>query len=103
MVQTIYCLFMYNIQFLENQIQSKQSVSEGTSVAVKNLEVSHVTELADLRSRVARCDASIARLASDLKTCYESIRTLNQSQQDNNSKLVEKIHQVDSKVCFTIE
>jgi len=77
-------------------------MSEGTNVAVKNLEVSHVTQLADLRSRVARCDASIARLAADLKTCYESIRTLNQTQIESNSKLMDKIHHVDSKVCCSI-
>ena len=83
---------------MEDQIRSKESYVEGTTNAVKNLEVHHVAGLTDLRGRVARCDASISKLSTDIKGCNDSIRTLSQQQHDNHAKTFERIQDLDVKV-----
>ena len=61
------------IETLEGEIRSKQSLVEGQSTAVKNLELHHVAGVTDLRGRVARCDAAIQRLVSDMRSNNEVI------------------------------
>ena len=86
------------MQFLEEQIKSREGYTEGTQSAVKNLEMHHVAGVTDLRGRVARCDAAIARLSSDLKTCYDSIKAMNQQQQDGQQRMTEKLQSLEVKV-----
>ena len=48
-------------QSLEGEIKQKETVIGGTQDNVKTLEMHHVAGLTDVRGRVARCDAAIAR------------------------------------------
>jgi hypothetical protein len=83
---------------LEAQIKERDGATIGTQHVVKNLELHHVAGVTDLRSRVVRCDTSIARLAADLKTAYESIQAVGQRQQEQNAQIIEKLHHLDTKV-----
>ncbi|XP_013411484.1 protein FAM81A [Lingula anatina] len=89
----------WDIKIVEDQLRMKDSSTSQASAAVKNLEVHHVAGLTDLRGRVARCDASIAKLASDSKACFESIKSLNTEHQNLNTKLMEKLQDIENKMA----
>ncbi|XP_070541707.1 protein FAM81A-like [Ptychodera flava] len=86
------------IEILEDRIQASGNVGGNTQSVVKNLELHHVGSVVDLRGRVARCDASIARLSADLRTVYESIAVLNRQLQDNNTIVLNAVRKLDSKM-----
>ena len=95
------------LQYIEEHVKFKDSTTNGTSNAVKNLEMHHVAGLTDLRGRVARCDSNIARLSADLQMCSESVRGLSQQQQEQNARVMDRIQLLDVKVsipcdCITI-
>ncbi|XP_035496103.1 protein FAM81B isoform X2 [Scophthalmus maximus] len=54
-----------DIQALQRQIALRDSVSSGTTLAVQSLDQKNMAGIGDLRGRVARCDASIAKLTAD--------------------------------------
>ena len=76
----------------------RDSATFGTNTAVKNLEVHHVATLTDLRGRIVRCDTSIGKLSSDLRGCSESIKQVTQQQQDSQNRVMDRLHQLESKV-----
>ncbi len=78
----------------------KETHVEGAQNAVKNLEIHHVAGVTDLRGRVARCDAATARLAADIKSCNESIQLLNQNQQEQQGRLLDRVLGLDAKVML---
>jgi uncharacterized protein YlxW (UPF0749 family) len=86
------------IQYLEAQIKDRDGATIGTQHVVKNLELHHVAGVTDLRSRVVRCDASINRLATDLKAAYDTINSVAQKQQEQNAQIIEKLHHLETKV-----
>ncbi|GAA6221027.1 protein FAM81B isoform X1 [Lates japonicus] len=57
-----------NIQALERQIAQQDSVTSGTTLAVESLDQKNMAGIGDLRGRVARCDASIAKLSVDVSS-----------------------------------
>ncbi|XP_066509825.1 protein FAM81B-like [Hoplias malabaricus] len=65
-----------DIQVLEAQIVQRDSVASGTSFAVQRLDHKNLTGIGDLRGRVARCDAGIAKLSGDVKTGEQEIMKL---------------------------
>ncbi|XP_036382712.1 protein FAM81B [Megalops cyprinoides] len=65
-----------DIEVLENQIIQRDSVSLGTSFAVQSLDQKNLAGIGDLRGRVARCDASIAKLSGDVSAGGAEIRKL---------------------------
>ena len=83
---------------MEHQITSKSGVSEGTAVAVKNLEVSHVASITDLRGRVGRCDAAIAKLSGDVKVCFETIKSISQQEQEKHQRVINKLATFEAMV-----
>lgn len=95
-------LFYLTAQYLENQIRERDGVSVGTHNVVKNLEMNQVVGVTDLRGRVVRCDTSIARLAADMKTAFDSIRNLGQQQLEQNSRMVESVHALNTHVSIYI-
>ena len=92
-------MYVY-FQSIDGQIRQREGASDGAQTAVRSLEVQHVTGLSDLRGRVARCDAAIARLAADSKTSNDSIRQLSLQQQQQEARLNDKLKSLDSKVCL---
>ena len=65
---------------------------------MKNLELRQITSVADLQSRVGRCDAAIARTSADIRTVFESIRNINGQQQSQNDALNNKLFNLDARV-----
>ncbi|NXJ95723.1 FA81B protein, partial [Corythaixoides concolor] len=55
-----------DIEVLERQIRTRDGVAVETNFAVQSLDHKYIQSLGDLRGRVARCEASIARLSADI-------------------------------------
>ncbi|NXF38984.1 FA81B protein, partial [Nyctibius bracteatus] len=55
-----------NIEVLERQIRTRDGATVETNFAVQNLDRKYIHGLGDLRGRVARCEASIAKLSGDI-------------------------------------
>lgn len=69
------------IEALEDEIKSRHTQVQGQSTAMKNLELHHVAGVTDLRGRVARCDGTIQRLVSDMRSNNEVINEFKQKQE----------------------
>ena len=80
-----------SLQVLEDQLRARDGLVQGAEGAVKNLELRQVTSVADLQSRVGRCDAGIARTSADMRTAFESIRNLNGQHQGQVRKTMKLI------------
>lgn len=87
-----------DIASMEETIRSRDSAAVGTNTAVKNLEVHHVATLTDLRGRIVRCDTSLAKLSQEIRQCFESVKQVNQSQQDQQNRVLDRIHELESKI-----
>ncbi|KAM6230023.1 protein FAM81B [Porphyrio hochstetteri] len=55
-----------DIEVLERQIRARDGVAVETNFAVQSLDHKYIHVLGDLRGRVARCEASIAKLSGDI-------------------------------------
>jgi hypothetical protein len=91
-------LYFCSPQSIDETIRSRDSAAIGTNTAVKNLEVHHVATLTDLRGRIVRCDTSLAKLSQEIRQCFESVKQVNQTQQDQQNRVLDRIHELESKV-----
>ncbi|XP_052795842.1 protein FAM81A-like [Mya arenaria] len=87
-----------DISNLEEQIKARDNAAVGTNSAVKNLEVHHVATLTDLRGRVVRCDSSLAKLSQEIRQCFEAVKQVGQGQSDQQNRLLDRIHEMESKI-----
>ncbi|KAM6328896.1 protein FAM81B [Alca torda] len=55
-----------DIEVLERQIRTRDGAAVETNFAVRSLDHKYIQGLGDLRGRVARCEASIAKLSGDI-------------------------------------
>ncbi|NWZ50207.1 FA81B protein, partial [Haliaeetus albicilla] len=55
-----------DIEVLERQIRTRDGAAVETNFAVQSLDHKYIQCLGDLRGRVARCEASIAKLSADI-------------------------------------
>ncbi|NXJ67666.1 FA81B protein, partial [Rostratula benghalensis] len=55
-----------DIEVLERQIRTRDGAAAETNFAVRSLDHKYIQGLGDLRGRVARCEASIAKLSGDI-------------------------------------
>ncbi|KAM9367966.1 protein FAM81B [Phaethornis superciliosus] len=55
-----------DIEVLERQIRSRDGAAVETNFAVQSLDYKFIQGLGDLRGRVARCEASMAKLSADI-------------------------------------
>ncbi|XP_064152618.1 protein FAM81B [Anguilla rostrata] len=67
-----------DIEVLEGQIIQRDGITSGTSFAVQSLDHKNLAGIGDLRGRVARCDASIAKLSGDVAAGGAEIQKLHQ-------------------------
>ncbi|XP_023568425.1 protein FAM81A [Octodon degus] len=74
------------------------NISYGINSALKTLELRQLSGLGDLRGRVARCDASIARLSAEHKTTYEGLQHLSKEQQAAKLILETKIKDAEGQI-----
>nr|BAC37676.1 unnamed protein product [Mus musculus] len=87
-----------DIEVLQEQIRARDNISYGTNSALKTLEMRQLSGLGDLRGRVARCDASIARLSAEHKSTYEGLQHLNKEQQAAKLILETKIKDAEGQI-----
>ncbi|XP_033750803.1 protein FAM81A-like [Pecten maximus] len=87
-----------DIAMLDDQLRHRDNATVGTNNAVKNLEVHHVASLTDLRGRIVRCDTSISKLSTDLRQNQESMKQINNQSADNNNKVLDRVHQLESRL-----
>ncbi|NWQ81214.1 FA81B protein, partial [Columbina picui] len=59
-------LMVLYLQVLERQIRTRDGAAVETNFAVQSLDHKYIHGLGDLRGRVARCEASIAKLSGDI-------------------------------------
>ncbi|XP_071587787.1 protein FAM81B [Heliangelus exortis] len=57
-----------DIEVLERQIRTRDGAAAETNFAVQSLDYKFIQSLGDLRGRVARCEASMAKLSADIST-----------------------------------
>ncbi|EPY83068.1 hypothetical protein CB1_000598006 [Camelus ferus] len=86
-----------DIEVLQEQIRARDNISYGTNSALKTLEMRQLSGLGDLRGRVARCDASIARLSAEHKSTCEGLQHLNKEQQAAKLLLETKIKDAEGQ------
>ncbi|XP_010079658.1 PREDICTED: protein FAM81B-like, partial [Pterocles gutturalis] len=55
-----------DIEVLERQIRTRDGAAAETNLAVQSLDHRYIQGVGDLRGRVARCEASIAKLSGDI-------------------------------------
>uniref|UniRef100_A0A8D0KXC7 Family with sequence similarity 81 member B n=1 Tax=Strix occidentalis caurina TaxID=311401 RepID=A0A8D0KXC7_STROC len=55
-----------DIEVLERQIRTRDGAAVETNFAVQSLDHKYIQGLGDLRGRVTRCEASVAKLAADI-------------------------------------
>ncbi|NWU71921.1 FA81B protein, partial [Pterocles burchelli] len=55
-----------DIEVLERQIRTRDGAAAETNLAVQSLDHRYIQGVGDLRGRVARCEASIAKLSEDI-------------------------------------
>ncbi|KAM9360646.1 protein FAM81B [Symphorus nematophorus] len=67
-----------DIQDLEKQIVKRDSITSGTTMAVQSLDQKNTAGIGDLRGRVARCDASIAKLSAGVSSGEQQLIRLQQ-------------------------
>uniref|UniRef100_UPI00398E64A6 protein FAM81B n=1 Tax=Pristiophorus japonicus TaxID=55135 RepID=UPI00398E64A6 len=87
-----------DIEVLEEQIRTRDGVTAGTSVAVQSLNHKHLAGIGDLRGRVARCDASISKLAGDASVTSSEIQKVKKEIQDATSSLEVQMKELEIKV-----
>ncbi|PAA90101.1 hypothetical protein BOX15_Mlig013284g1 [Macrostomum lignano] len=88
-----------DIKHLEDEIKQRDQGITGQSTALKTLETHHVAGITDLRGRVARCDASIGKLAADLKQNGETVRMLSQSENEEHQRLKDRLAQMERSMA----
>ncbi|KAM3611642.1 uncharacterized protein V6R79_021973 [Siganus canaliculatus] len=71
-----------DIQTLEKQVTQQDSITSGTAKAVHNLDQKNAAGVGDLRGRVARCDATIAKLSADMCSWERQLIRLQQEVAD---------------------
>ncbi|XP_052334486.1 protein FAM81B isoform X2 [Oncorhynchus keta] len=91
-----------DIQVLRSQIAQRDSVTSGTSFAMQSLDHKNLAGFGDLRGRVARCDASIAKLSGDVSDRAQEIARLQQEVSEVKSGLGERLREIDIKLSQAV-
>ncbi|KAK2837417.1 hypothetical protein Q5P01_014629 [Channa striata] len=87
-----------NIQALERRFAQRDSVSSGTTLAIQCLDQKNTVGIGDLRGRVARCDASIAKLSTDVSSGERQMIRLQQDVAELRSAVVVQLKELELKL-----
>ncbi|XP_053556448.1 protein FAM81B [Bombina bombina] len=87
-----------DIEALENQILARDNVSTGTSFALQSLDKKHLFGIGDLRGRVARCDASIAKLSGDVSAAKHELQMQGKEIHSLKATMDTNMKEVDARV-----
>ncbi|XP_062984690.1 protein FAM81B [Elgaria multicarinata webbii] len=88
----------HDIETLERQIKTRDDVTSGTNFAMQSLDHKHLQGVGDLRGRVARCDANIAKLSGDINIIRHEISKLERDIHAIQSSLENYANNVEMKV-----
>ncbi|KAJ7311307.1 hypothetical protein JRQ81_006923 [Phrynocephalus forsythii] len=91
-----------DIEVLQEQIRVRDNLSYGTNSTLKSLEMRQLSGLGDLRNRVARCDAGLARLSAEHKVTYERLQNLSKDQQASKLILESKIKEAEIQISHLL-
>ncbi|TKS78870.1 Protein FAM81B [Collichthys lucidus] len=87
-----------DIQALERQIAQRDSIISETTMAVQSLDQKNMAGIGDLRGRVARCDASIAKLSSDVSSGDRRLIRLQQEVAELRSAVDVRLKETEVKI-----
>ncbi|XP_069654201.1 protein FAM81A isoform X2 [Haliaeetus albicilla] len=91
-----------DIEMLQEQIRVRDNLSYGTNSTLKSLEMRQLSGLGDLRGRVARCDAGLARLSAEHKITYERLQSLTKDQHTSKLILESKIKEAEIQISHLL-
>uniref|UniRef100_A0A8D2LSF6 Family with sequence similarity 81 member A n=1 Tax=Varanus komodoensis TaxID=61221 RepID=A0A8D2LSF6_VARKO len=91
-----------DIEVLQEQIRVRDNLSYGTNSTLKSLELRQLSGLGDLRGRVARCDAGLARLSAEHKVTYERLQNLSKDHQTTKLILESKIKEAEIQISHLL-
>ncbi|KAK3539033.1 hypothetical protein QTP86_023488 [Hemibagrus guttatus] len=91
-----------DIQVLEAQIVQRDSIASGTTFAVQSLDHKNLAVVGDLRGRVARCDATIAKLSRDVTAGGQEILTLQQEVTEMHSAIEIRLRDFELKISQSL-
>ncbi|XP_077203755.1 protein FAM81B isoform X3 [Paroedura picta] len=93
----------HDIEMLERQIKTRDDVTSGTNFAVQSLDHKHLQGVGDLRGRVARCDASIAKLSGDTNIIRHEIQKQEKEIHAVQSTLENYTNSIEMKVMQLLD
>ncbi|XP_061478462.1 protein FAM81B [Rhineura floridana] len=88
----------HDIEVLDRQIKSRDDATTGANFAMQSLDHKHLQGVGDLRGRVARCDASIAKLSGDINIIRHEISKLERQIYTIQSTLENHANNAEMKV-----
>ncbi|XP_070619002.1 protein FAM81A isoform X1 [Erythrolamprus reginae] len=91
-----------DIETLQEQIRVRDNLSYGTNSTLKSLELRQLSGLGDLRGRVSRCDAGLARVSAEHKVTYERLQSLSKEQQATKLILESKIKETEIQISHLL-
>ncbi|XP_076854207.1 protein FAM81B [Brachyhypopomus gauderio] len=91
-----------DIQTLEAQIVQRDSVASGVSFAVQSLDHKNLVGIGDLRGRVARCDASIAKLSGDMRAIGQETLKLQQEVGEMHAGIELRLRDTELKISQSL-
>ncbi|KAG5839387.1 hypothetical protein ANANG_G00204450 [Anguilla anguilla] len=89
-----------DIEVLQEKLRSWAEVTYGTQSALQRMELQQLAVLGDLRGRIARCDANIAKLSTDLRSTREDLQSLDKEQKISKAALETKLREVETQVSL---
>ncbi|XP_034296584.1 protein FAM81B isoform X1 [Pantherophis guttatus] len=92
----------HDIEELDRQIKARDEVTSGTNFAVQSLDHKHLQGVGDLRGRVARCDASIAKLSGDINISRHEISKLEKEIHTVQSSLDNYVNNIEMKIMHLL-
>ncbi|XP_038559570.1 protein FAM81B [Micropterus salmoides] len=87
-----------DIQALEQQLAQRDSITSGTTMAVQSLDQKSMASIGDLRGRVARCDASIAKLSADASSGEQQLIRLQKVVAELRSAVAVRLKELEVKL-----
>ncbi|XP_046697638.1 protein FAM81B [Silurus meridionalis] len=91
-----------DIQVMETQIVQRDSITSGTTFAVQSLDHKNLAVVGDLRGRVARCDATIAKLSADIGAGGQEILKLQQEVTEMRSEIELRLRDLEHKILESL-
>ncbi|XP_036953091.1 protein FAM81B isoform X1 [Acanthopagrus latus] len=89
-------------QALERQIAQRDSITSGTTMAVQSLDQKNMAFIGDLRGRVARCDASIAKLSAGVSSGGLQLIGLQQEVAELKSAVDARLKELEVKLYYDL-